>query len=52
MLHHVLQLVSNFVFLLFGAEQIVHCGFLEIFCWKKADVGNEVDDRGETEEQL
>ncbi len=36
MLHCVHQLVSNWVCLLFAAEQVVYCGFLELFLAKNS----------------
>ncbi len=35
MLHYVHQLVSNFICLWFGTEQVVYSGFLELFRWKQ-----------------
>ena len=35
MLQDVQQQVSNIVYLLFGAEQVVHCGLIELFAEKK-----------------
>ena len=35
MLYYVHQLVATFVGMLFGAEQVVHSGFLELFSLKQ-----------------
>ncbi len=35
MLYYVHQLVADCVCPLFGADQVVYSGYLELFCWKQ-----------------
>ncbi len=51
MLHHVHQVVTNFVCQPFGAEQRAYSQFLELFHWKQllTTAENKVDDSSETE---
>lgn len=53
MLCYVQQLVTNCVCLPFGAVQIVHSGFLELFHWKQlpAETENTNNDSCESELQ-
>ena len=43
MLQNVLQVVANYVYLLFGGEQVVYSGFIEQFHWKQLPTDAEND---------
>ncbi len=49
MLHYVHQLVADFVFLLFGAWQVVYSGFIGAFSLKTAASGNDTNESSESE---
>ncbi len=49
MLHYVHKLVSNFVGLLCGAEQVVYSGFIRAFSVKTEACWKQVDESGDSE---